>query len=427
MADFAKRAATILKSNANALLDEMEDPAKMLDQSVREMTEELARVRESAVAAVAAEKGLRARLAEQKRLSDQWAQRAKQALEQGNEELARQALERKREPHDEAARLAPEWQSAVQLADTLKRRFRAIKDKVEQARRKRSVLVARQRAAEAHQRIQSTISGMGDSSAFDTFARMEDKVAEMEYQAAANEELGAADADGLTATETEDGNAAEIDDELALLKAKAAAARETPPAAEAAATAASQSPPEPPQPDEPQPEVAEASQTEPSPVTAAGTLPVVPECADVLEPTRNEPDAVEETESTGEQQADAELQQEMSEDGNAEHATCGTPIEPEPAEQGEAPDEQQAEQETRDAATSAGEPSPDAETPTEDEQEVAPRSNVLRKLCLAVGVVVLILAIAATCVGMRLGFDELKSMAANPQEIPSKLSDLWGK
>jgi phage shock protein A len=81
--------------------------------------------------------------------------------------------------------------------ETLKNSLRDLNDKIEEAKRKKNLLVARQRRAEAQRKIQETMSSVSDRSAFESFERMEEKIADMERQALAAVEL-AGELEGAT-------------------------------------------------------------------------------------------------------------------------------------------------------------------------------------------------------------------------------------
>jgi len=107
----------------------------------------------------------------------------------GDEELAKEALMRKKEHDSVAVQYADQWQKQKTATDQLKLALRALNSKIEEAKRKKNVLIARARRAEAMKSIQETMSGLSDTSAFDTFDRMAEKVDQMEAEAEAGSEL----------------------------------------------------------------------------------------------------------------------------------------------------------------------------------------------------------------------------------------------
>ena len=83
-----------------------------------------------------------------------------------------------------------QWDLQKQAVDKLKDQLRTLNDKIEEAKRKKNILIARQKRAEAQKAIQDTMRGLSDTSAFDTFERMAQRVDQIEAEAEAATELG---------------------------------------------------------------------------------------------------------------------------------------------------------------------------------------------------------------------------------------------
>lgn len=190
MANLFKRISDVLTANLNDLVDRVEDPERMIKQLIREMEENVNSAREGVIDAIASEKQLAKELDHQRRQAEDWYNRARRALEAGNETLAREALLRKKEHDGIVANLQASWESARRTSERLKAQLRALETKLEEARLKKSSLVARQRAAQAHEQM----SRVNDhfQSGLDlnhSFGRMADKVGEMEARMEARAEL----------------------------------------------------------------------------------------------------------------------------------------------------------------------------------------------------------------------------------------------
>ena len=94
---------------------------------------------------------------------------------------------------------APVNASEKLAVEKLKSQLRVLNNKIEEAKRKRNILIARQKRAEAQKAIQNTMAGLSDTSAFDTFDRMAEKIEAIEAEAEANQELaGELQGDSLT-------------------------------------------------------------------------------------------------------------------------------------------------------------------------------------------------------------------------------------
>jgi phage shock protein A len=190
MANLFKRISDVLTANLNDLVDRVEDPERMIKQLIREMEENINSAREGVIDALASEKQLAKELDNQRRQSDEWYNRARRAMENGNETLAREALLRKKEHDDLAGNLQGSWQSAKRTSERLKAQLRALEGKLEEARLKKGSLVARQRAAQAREQMDRVSdrfqTGLDLNHSFD---RMSGKVDEMEARMEARAEL----------------------------------------------------------------------------------------------------------------------------------------------------------------------------------------------------------------------------------------------
>ena len=222
MASIFKRISDVLSANLNDLIDRVEDPERMIKQIIREMEENISKAKAGVIEAIASEKQLQKDLEQHRRQSAEWQQKAEEALQVNKEELARAALIRKKEHDNIIKALEPSWEAAKNTSERLKTQLHALEAKLEEARRKRSTLLARQRAAEARQHMDKTLANFqAGIDAQANFARMEDKVAEMEARVEAAAELHG-DASQLEkdflAMEVE----REVEDELAALKRKVA-------------------------------------------------------------------------------------------------------------------------------------------------------------------------------------------------------------
>jgi phage shock protein A len=183
------RIAQLIKSNLNDLISKSEDPEKMLNQVVLDMNNQLVEAKKQVASSIADEKRLAKQSEQEAANAAEWERRAMMALRAGNEELAKEALNRKRE-HDELAKtFQDQWQKQKTAVDQLKRALRALNDKIEEAKRKKNVLISRKKRAEAQKAIQETMHGLRDQSAFETFERMGAKIDQMEAEAEAQGEL----------------------------------------------------------------------------------------------------------------------------------------------------------------------------------------------------------------------------------------------
>jgi len=183
------RLSTLLRSNINDLISRAEDPEKMLSQILVDMRSQLAKAKQQVATAIADEKRLRDQADGEYRQAQDWEKRAMLALQENREDLAKQALVRQSEHMTHAQQLEQTWESHRLETEKLKNSLRDLNDKIEEAKRKKNLLVARQRRAQAQKRIAETMSSLSEKSAFEAFARMEERIENNERQLKASAEI----------------------------------------------------------------------------------------------------------------------------------------------------------------------------------------------------------------------------------------------
>jgi len=183
------RLATLIKSNLNDLISRSEDPEKMLNQIVIEMNNQLIEAKKQVAASIADEKRLAKQAEQEAATAAEWERRAMMAVRASDDNLAKEALARKKEHEQLALQFRDQWQKQKASVEQLKLALRALNGKIEEARRKKNLLVARKKRAEAQKAIQETMSGLRNASAFDAFDRMATKIEQMEAEAEAGAEL----------------------------------------------------------------------------------------------------------------------------------------------------------------------------------------------------------------------------------------------
>lgn len=228
------RLATLIKSNLNDLISRSEDPEKMLNQVVIDMANQLIEAKKQVAVSIADEKRLAKQAEQEAANAAEWERRAMLAIKSGDDALAKEALNRKKEHDQLHATLKDQWQKQKQAVEQLKTALRLLNNKIEEAKRKKNVLIARKKRAEAQKAIQETMSGINNASAFETFDRMSQKIDQIEAEAEASTEIaeqytGDALADKFGKLEASAG----ADDELLALKRKMGVLPPEPPKAEA--------------------------------------------------------------------------------------------------------------------------------------------------------------------------------------------------
>jgi phage shock protein A len=217
-----KRFRDMTMASINDLLDKAEDPVKMLNQFLRDMEEDILEAETAVAKQIAIEKKFKLQVEESEEMVTKRTEQAMKALESGNEDLARRALEDKKEHQGRYDELKRQYDLAKTNADQLRSQLTEMKDEFNKMKNKKDLLIARAETAKAQKQINQAMSGFGTDNAAKGFDRMSEKVLQMEAEAQASGEIRAKnrslddELDGLG------GSSSGIDDELAAMKAKLA-------------------------------------------------------------------------------------------------------------------------------------------------------------------------------------------------------------
>lgn len=169
----------VVRAQLNALLTRAEDPGRMLEQTLLDMEQAYRKAKEQVARAVADNKRLEHGLAEQHALVEQWSDRARVAVERDDDDLARDALRRKQEHQRMAQQYEQELSAHTANVGHLKEGLRDLEERIAEVRRRKALLLSRQRRAEAQDQITRVAEGIRDTGALDTLARVEERIDEM--------------------------------------------------------------------------------------------------------------------------------------------------------------------------------------------------------------------------------------------------------
>lgn len=214
----------LFKSNINDLISKAEDPEKMLNQLILDMNQQMVQAKNSVASSIADEKKLERQFNDYVMQGQEWERKATLALKQNREDLAREGLVRKQEMDSLALQFKTQLDGQHGSVESLKASLKQLQQKIEEAQRKKNLLVARAKRAEAQKKIQTTLGSMSDTSAFEAFDRMAAKVDQIEAEADAVKELDSTIKDNdletkFKALEASSGNA-DVDLKLEELKRK---------------------------------------------------------------------------------------------------------------------------------------------------------------------------------------------------------------
>jgi len=191
------RIGLLLRSNINAMVSKAEDPEKILNQLLIDMRDQFIEAKKQVAVAIADEKRLYAKMAAAQQASGEWERKAMLAVQAGDDGLAQEALARHQQEVQLAEQWKSQWESQKQASEQLRSALLQLNTKIDEAKRKKDLLIARAKRAEAQKTIQNTMAGLNDNSAFDAFGRMTERVEQAEAEAAASGEL-ASDVSGAS-------------------------------------------------------------------------------------------------------------------------------------------------------------------------------------------------------------------------------------
>lgn len=214
-----------MASNINALLDKCEDPEKMIDQYMRNLESDLGKVKAETASVMAEETRAKRELNECTEQINKMQTYAEKALMAGNESDARTFLEKKQSLVNTQTALQQAYDIAKNNADKMRQMHDKLVKDIQNLESRRAAIKATVKAAKAQERINKVGSSVtGANNSMEAFSKMEAKANKMLDEANAMAELNQtaenADIDNLAAKYDASPSNAEVDDELAALKAK---------------------------------------------------------------------------------------------------------------------------------------------------------------------------------------------------------------
>ena len=213
------RIADILKANINDMIDKAEDPVKMVKQLIIEMEQQVDEATQALGQAMGSQKVAAKELADAEAKVADWNDKAKLALKNGNEELARKALDVKVGLDAQVVQLRESYDAITEQVNKLRDQVQTLRMKLDEARARQNVLVARSKMAEAAQGVATSIGSTNLDSAFAKLDKLERKIVEKESVAEAYADINSAEVDANEQFAEMAHNAA-IDGELERLKAE---------------------------------------------------------------------------------------------------------------------------------------------------------------------------------------------------------------
>lgn len=214
------RFTTIMKSNINALLDKTEDPAKMVDQTLYELREDLAEVRANTAKVMAEEKRVKKQLDDCDADIAKYESAAKNALVAGNEEDAKTLITQKQSFVSKKAEMEKTYAVAKQNADKMRQMHDKLVSDIQELESRKESIKAKVSVAKAQESVAHAMGNVNSQDSISTFERMEGKADKMLRESEAkmelNESMQDSDADALA--KKYEGSNSSVDDELEKMK-----------------------------------------------------------------------------------------------------------------------------------------------------------------------------------------------------------------
>ncbi|HUG17315.1 MAG TPA: PspA/IM30 family protein [Thermomicrobiales bacterium] len=209
------RMSRLIRANVNDMIDRAEDPEKMLNELLREMDSSIREARVQVANMIAQEKEIESDLQAAQHDSLEWGRRAELAVDNGKDDLAREALRRKRDAEQISEVYGHQLVSQQEVVTTLKQQLTMLEAKFREAESKRSMLIARHRATRAQRTITETLSTLPGLDSQSELARMERRIRTEEAKTKALSEMQGDDLEYQFAELDRD---EDIESELAALK-----------------------------------------------------------------------------------------------------------------------------------------------------------------------------------------------------------------
>lgn len=216
--NLADRFFRVVKANLNSVLQNLEDPEKILEQAVEDMQKDLIKIRQSYAEVSATQKRMERQKEQAENLSSEWYKRAQLALSKGDEELAREALSRRQQQVEVVSSLGEQMTIQAGAIDRLFNSMQQLEAKISEAKSKKDQMIARARTAKTSEKVNDMLSSVSGTSSMDAFERMKEKVEMLESKAEVAGQLAGVSDSSLEGKFKLLGESSAVDDELSKMK-----------------------------------------------------------------------------------------------------------------------------------------------------------------------------------------------------------------
>lgn len=187
--DIFSRLSDLLQSNLNDLIDRAEDPEKVVRQIIADMQSELNNAVQNYSKVKSSQILTERKYKDALNVSQEWENKAKNALSQGDRELAKQALVKKVKSDEEVVLYKKMYESVSKQTEAVKAQVDTLRLKLDEAKNRQAILIARAKMADTQKRLSEISGNLENASAFDKFSRMEEAISRQEAMAVVMNEI----------------------------------------------------------------------------------------------------------------------------------------------------------------------------------------------------------------------------------------------
>ena len=180
----------VIRTSVKSLVSDTEDPEKILELTITDMQNNLVKLRQAVAQAIATQKRTERQCYQTQSHANEWYRRTQLALQKGQENLAREALMRRNSYQETATIIKVQIEQQKQVVEKLKQNMRQLEQKIDEAKLKKNMYIARARSAKASEKLNKMLGLVNTGNTRNAFEQMEEKIMQLEAQSEAMTELG---------------------------------------------------------------------------------------------------------------------------------------------------------------------------------------------------------------------------------------------
>ncbi|MCL2934016.1 MAG: PspA/IM30 family protein [Trichodesmium sp. MAG_R03] len=180
----------VIRTRVNSLVFDAEDPEKILEMTLTDMQNDLVKLRQAVAQAIATQKRTERQCYQTQSTANEWYRRTQLALQKGQDNLAREALTRRNSYQETATMIKAQMEQQKYVVEKLKENMRHVEHKINEAKLKKNMYIARARSARASENLNKMLGLVNTGNTLSAFKQMEEKIMQLEAQSQTMDELG---------------------------------------------------------------------------------------------------------------------------------------------------------------------------------------------------------------------------------------------